>query len=96
MTDRDRALLEKAGWTVECISPFEIRHKETGSFATKNAADCVLLSLLDEEEGGEEQDYAALRELAVKTAKVVYAISRSQTAWALHADGLLTLIEEVE
>lgn len=33
--------LEIRGWTVECCSPFEIRH-EDGSFATQNAAKIVL------------------------------------------------------
>jgi len=40
----DEQLLEKHGWTLECESPFEIRH-EDGSFATGQAADIVLLAL---------------------------------------------------
>lgn len=34
-------LLDKCGWDVECSSPFEIRHRETGSFATGLAAEIV-------------------------------------------------------
>lgn len=30
-------MLKSAGWTVECLSPLEIRHTD-GSFATKQAA----------------------------------------------------------
>ena len=41
----DEALLQKHGWEVECDSPFEIRHTETGSFATLVAADLVLMAL---------------------------------------------------
>lgn len=36
----DLEILEEAGWTVECESPFEIRH-EDGSFATGMAARIV-------------------------------------------------------
>lgn len=38
-------LLKKHGWEVECENPFEIRHTETGSFATLVAADLVLMAL---------------------------------------------------
>lgn len=34
-------VLEKHGWTIDCMSPFEIRH-EDGSVATKGAAYMVL------------------------------------------------------
>lgn len=40
----DLALLQESGWTVECESPFEIRHDD-GSFATENAAKAVVFSL---------------------------------------------------
>jgi hypothetical protein len=40
----DEKLLEKHGWTLECISPFEIRH-EDGSFATGQAARLIVLAL---------------------------------------------------
>lgn len=51
--DEDEKLLNKFGWIVECISPFEIRNDETESFATNEAAYCVLdrikeLNKLDE------------------------------------------------
>lgn len=41
--DRDK-LLEKNGWTIECQSPFEIRHYD-GSFATMNAAYAIVENL---------------------------------------------------
>ena len=47
MTKIDHKLLADNGWTVECESPFEIRH-EDGSFATLNAAEIVLESFVDE------------------------------------------------
>jgi len=54
-TMKDEALLERHGWTVECQSPFEIRH-EDGSFASEQAAYMVLRFLKDDEEaGGDEQ-----------------------------------------
>jgi hypothetical protein len=43
-TETDEALLQADGWTVECSSPFEIRHKD-GSFATGQAAEAVLFTL---------------------------------------------------
>lgn len=43
----DESLLAGHGWTIECNSPFEIRH-EDGSFATLQAADCVLASIREE------------------------------------------------
>jgi hypothetical protein len=43
--EKDERLLERNGWTVECWSPFEIRHEESGSFATKIAANKVLNGL---------------------------------------------------
>ena len=39
------SMLEANGWTVECESPFEIRHDETGSFATNIAAHAVAADL---------------------------------------------------
>lgn len=38
-------ILTENGWTVECESPFEIRH-ENGSFATMSAAYSVASELL--------------------------------------------------
>ena len=40
--DEDEKLLEENGWVVECESPFEIRHTETGSFASLWAASAVV------------------------------------------------------
>jgi hypothetical protein len=37
----DEEILEKNGWFIVCISPFEIQH-EDGSFATLNAAKIIL------------------------------------------------------
>lgn len=37
----DETILEHHGWTMECESPFEIRH-EDGSFASGQAAEIVL------------------------------------------------------
>jgi len=41
-SEKDEELLEMYGWELECKSPFEIRHPESGSFATGIAARCVL------------------------------------------------------
>lgn len=41
MKPSEEKLLEENGWTVECYSPFEIRHYD-GSFATMSAAYSVL------------------------------------------------------
>lgn len=38
-------LLERDGWHVECESPFEIRHDESGSFASGRAAQIVVAYL---------------------------------------------------
>lgn len=46
MNPDDEKLLEKHGWTVECYSPFEVRH-EDGSFATGQAAQVLLLAAKD-------------------------------------------------
>jgi len=50
MKTQDEKILESNGWTIECNSPFEIRH-EDGSFATGQAADIVLSSVKDESVG---------------------------------------------
>ncbi len=44
MKNEDALMLEHYGWSVECQSPFEIRHGD-GSFATGQAANIVLLAL---------------------------------------------------
>jgi hypothetical protein len=41
MNTKAVAALEKAGWTLECETPLEIRH-EDGSFASGQAAQLVL------------------------------------------------------
>ena len=41
----DEQLLKKNDWVVECESPFEIRHTETGSFASGIAVEMVLQNL---------------------------------------------------
>lgn len=51
MTKRDFELLEQSGWVVECESPFEIRHVESGSQASDIAADMILGVLQRENEG---------------------------------------------
>jgi hypothetical protein len=50
MKDSDIKILEADGWTVECESPFEIRHEETESFASGTAAYYVLDALVSVEE----------------------------------------------
>jgi len=54
----DKKLLEKNGWITECESPFEIRHIETGSFATGLAAYAVLRELESEEDEETLSDFA--------------------------------------
>jgi hypothetical protein len=44
----EQQLLQKYGWTLECQSPFEIRH-EDGSFASGQAASIVLSHLREED-----------------------------------------------
>lgn len=46
MNSDDKRVLEKNGWTIECESPFEIRHTD-GSFATGQAARLVLEALMN-------------------------------------------------
>ena len=48
MKDNDSALLETAGWAVECLSPLELRHSESGSFASGLAASYVLAAVREE------------------------------------------------
>jgi hypothetical protein len=47
MTDKE--ILEKAGWKIDCESPFEISHDE-GSIATGMAARIVTDVLREEQE----------------------------------------------
>ena len=52
-------MLEKAGWTIECEHPFEIRHKD-GSFASKQATyfcvDPIVENYLIEKEEEDEEE----------------------------------------
>lgn len=62
-SDQNEALLESLGWTVECQSPFEIRHQD-GSFASGQAARLVLSALQsDADEASSEQSAAPVTEL---------------------------------
>jgi hypothetical protein len=62
MKEADTALLEAAGWTIECLSPLELRHAETGSFATKLAANAVVESLRTIEEDERASSQTSLEE----------------------------------
>jgi len=42
MTDKEEKLLEKNGWQVVCLSPFEIEHKATGETAQGLGAQLIL------------------------------------------------------
>lgn len=42
MDTLEHMLLDEDGWIIECESPFEIRHQETGAFASGLAANYVL------------------------------------------------------
>jgi len=53
MKQEEIDLLEKYGWTVECYSPFEVRHDD-GSFASGQAAKMVLDCIQLEYEGIED------------------------------------------
>ena len=44
MNNQEKELLESNGWSIECESPLEIRHKD-GSLATQNAAKIIIFSL---------------------------------------------------
>jgi len=57
MTEEQKALLARHGWELECESPREARHTETGSFATLWALDAVLDSLEAEEMTDTESAY---------------------------------------
>lgn len=56
MAHTQEAFLAALGWTVECESPFEIRH-EDGSFASGQAASMTLLVL--QQDAQAEADHAA-------------------------------------
>jgi hypothetical protein len=42
--EQQEKLLARHGWVLVCLSPFEIQHTETGSFATGCAAEIILES----------------------------------------------------
>lgn len=48
MDEKDIELLEENDWIVECESPFEIRHRDGGSFASGMAARILLYDLQHE------------------------------------------------
>lgn len=48
MNEEIEKLLEEEGWIVECVHPFEIRHEESGAFASLRAAYMVVESLKQE------------------------------------------------
>jgi hypothetical protein len=68
MNMQQQALLEQHGWTVECLSPLEIRHTD-GSFATQQAAHYALEAITSATEAADApsqktQPFAQLHELA--------------------------------
>lgn len=72
------SLLESNGWTVECKSPFEIRHDETGSFATQLAAVAVVNELrselaeeFEDEHLSQAQAFEQLQAVAQRVARIV-------------------------
>lgn len=44
----NKNLLQRNGWTIECESPFEIRHSD-GSFATGQAANIIMQTFIEEQ-----------------------------------------------
>lgn len=46
MSEREIKKLAREGWVIECQSPLEIRHEESGSFATGLAAQIVIEVIL--------------------------------------------------
>jgi hypothetical protein len=77
MKESDKKLLEKNGWTVECESPYEIRHTD-GSFATAQAAWMVLDQLLEEVKKKERKDEEkAHREFIELLCKLYYRYKKT-------------------
>lgn len=75
----DTTLLERSGWTLECLSPLEIRHLETGSFASKLAAECVLAQLRKDFEA-EEAVPSSIQELRQLFREVKSLTNRAREA----------------
>lgn len=42
MKKEDERMLEADGWNIDCLSPFELSHSETESFAKNYAAEIVV------------------------------------------------------
>lgn len=49
VSEKDIEILEMNGWDVDCKSPLEIAHRETGDVATGLAAKIVLKYLKDQD-----------------------------------------------
>ena len=88
MHEEDIKLLAKAGWQVECHSPFEIRH-EDGSFATEQAAYIVLDSIR------EEYNIMSFEELALGS-RFKYLDGKSNNIWIKISNDNLGLIVEYD
>ena len=69
-------LLEKNGWTVECESPFEIRH-DNGSFATMTAANQIFDDLRREDEEV-QKTIKSLEELNAIELEPIYSTQHCQ------------------
>ncbi len=51
--EKDELMMNRHGWTIECKSPFEIRH-EDGSFASGQAARIIVDHVRSEDDGEDE------------------------------------------
>jgi hypothetical protein len=45
MDSKQQSLLEAHGWVIECEDPLEIRHTNTGSFATLGAVEYIIAQI---------------------------------------------------
>lgn len=85
MHTTDQQILEYNGWTLECESPLEIRHAQTGSFASGLAATAVIAELrsqvpdhpADSQQISDLADLAALCDL---TCVIAEAAEKSEQA----------------
>ena len=80
MTPQQELLLQAEGWTVECVSPLELRHQD-GSFATLQAALLVVAEVCS---SGARQPFAP--ELEELETKVQWAVQLVDSAKALTRD----------
>jgi hypothetical protein len=83
------SILRAHGWTVERENPLEVRHDETGSFATHLAAEAVAAQLLahmaDGPEEAEEVDDTTSREQAFDELKTLLSkVNANVTAAAVY------------